>query len=300
MSEALLDDDGENLAVRAFLLGRDLGFKSVEDLRSHMRLSGFDQYWPEWATQQSGHLSKAGAQAWIRYLLGLETAGNESELDRLRTEVASIKEEHEKASLDTCGYVRVKASAIDWLKENYPALCEKSGLCESVGKRLYTITSLPLTDTNVKMLTQQLATLKEQSAKLEAVRNDWKVEAENYKAKYCGLLEQNAQGQEVVLYMARNLHSNSYATSHSKAEAELFLMQSGLKNDGIEAEVIPLCALTAHTQQVKSEDARDAARYRWLRDGAYSWDASFPLEYPDSLDEIVDAAISAQEEKGLS
>jgi hypothetical protein len=74
------------------------------------------------------------------------------------------------------------------------------------------------------------------------------------------LKEQNAllaaQGQEVVLYMARNLHSNSYATSHSKAEAELFLMQSGLKNDGIEAEVIPLCALTAYTQQ--SEDARDA------------------------------------------
>lgn len=51
-------------------------------------------------------------------------------------------------------------------------------------------------------------------------------------------------GQEseagAILYMAKNLHSKSYATSRSKAEAELFLLQSGLKVDGKEAAVIPL------------------------------------------------------------
>lgn len=36
-------------------------------------------------------------------------------------------------------YIRVKRDAVDWLKKNYPALCEKSGLCERVGGRLYTL-----------------------------------------------------------------------------------------------------------------------------------------------------------------
>lgn len=43
-----------------------------------------------------------------------------------------------------------------------------------------------------------------------------------------------------VLYMAKNIHNNSYATSFKEAEAKLYLAQSGLKNDGIEATIIPL------------------------------------------------------------
>ena len=36
--------------------------------------------------------------------------------------------------------VTVSGQAIDWLKEHYPALCIKAGLCERVGGRLYTKT----------------------------------------------------------------------------------------------------------------------------------------------------------------
>lgn len=38
--------------------------------------------------------------------------------------------------------VAVPSAAINWLKEKYPALCEKSGLCERIGGRLYTKTFL--------------------------------------------------------------------------------------------------------------------------------------------------------------
>jgi hypothetical protein len=39
-------------------------------------------------------------------------------------------------------FVCVPVSAVDWLKKHYPALCAKSGLCESVGGRLYTKTTI--------------------------------------------------------------------------------------------------------------------------------------------------------------
>lgn len=41
--------------------------------------------------------------------------------------------------------VIVQREPIEWLKEKFPALCEKSGLCERVGGRLYTRTRLPMT-----------------------------------------------------------------------------------------------------------------------------------------------------------
>jgi hypothetical protein len=47
---------------------------------------------------------------------------------------------------------------------------------------------------------------------------------------------------EPELYMAKNLHNKSYATSFSEPEARLFLLQSGLKVDGVESKVIPLYA----------------------------------------------------------
>lgn len=47
--------------------------------------------------------------------------------------------------MDDCGYVRVKSSAVDWLKKHYPALCEKSGMCERVGGMLFVKTRLEAT-----------------------------------------------------------------------------------------------------------------------------------------------------------
>ena len=38
--------------------------------------------------------------------------------------------------------IPVRESAVDWMKKHYPALCVKAGLCEYVGGRLYTITTI--------------------------------------------------------------------------------------------------------------------------------------------------------------
>jgi hypothetical protein len=46
------------------------------------------------------------------------------------------------ASLSECDFVAVPRAAVEWLKEHYPALTEKAGMCERIGKRLYTKTSI--------------------------------------------------------------------------------------------------------------------------------------------------------------
>lgn len=70
---ALVDpDDGENRAVRYFLMMYGGQTCTIEGMRKHLQRSGFP-YWPEWA-ERDGHLTKGGAQAWIRYLIGLESA----------------------------------------------------------------------------------------------------------------------------------------------------------------------------------------------------------------------------------
>jgi hypothetical protein len=61
---------------------------------------------------------------------------------------------------DICGWTWVKTDAVNWLKEHHPKLCIKAGLAEMVGNRLYTISRLPLTDTNVRMLQKQLDDLR--------------------------------------------------------------------------------------------------------------------------------------------
>lgn len=67
---------------------------------------------------------------------------------------------------------------------------------------------------------------------------------------------------EPELYMAKNLHNKSYATSHSEAEARLFLLQSGLKVDGIESEVISLCRCDTSPQPC--ENAPTVQREGWV------------------------------------
>lgn len=68
----LLDDVGENRAIRSFLAlyGTTTGI-SVDYMRTHMRLSGF-KLWPAWVDTFDGHLTKGGAQDWLRYLFALE------------------------------------------------------------------------------------------------------------------------------------------------------------------------------------------------------------------------------------
>ena len=70
----LLDDEGENMAVRMFLAlyGGQRGV-TTRQMQYHLGAAGFAGAWPEWANQDM-HLTKAGAQLWLRHLFNLETA----------------------------------------------------------------------------------------------------------------------------------------------------------------------------------------------------------------------------------
>lgn len=71
----LMDEDGENRAVRGFLLlyGTSCGV-TVGAMRTHLRLYGFDGAWPVWVrdAHENEHLNKSSAQAWLRHLFSLE------------------------------------------------------------------------------------------------------------------------------------------------------------------------------------------------------------------------------------
>lgn len=70
--EPLIDpEDGENRAVRYFLGAYGCGMHTFEGMRTHMQLAGYP-LWPEWAATATGHLTKLGAQNWLRYLFNLE------------------------------------------------------------------------------------------------------------------------------------------------------------------------------------------------------------------------------------
>lgn len=73
-AERLLDDEGENRALRCFLMQYGVAGLTVGAMKTHLRRCGFP-LWPAWAESQEGqHLTKAGAQLWIRHLLSLEAA----------------------------------------------------------------------------------------------------------------------------------------------------------------------------------------------------------------------------------
>jgi hypothetical protein len=67
------DAEGENKAVRSFLMLYGQPGLTVGQMKKHMARSGFTS-WPEWVeTEPHGaHLTKAGAQLWIRHLFALE------------------------------------------------------------------------------------------------------------------------------------------------------------------------------------------------------------------------------------
>jgi hypothetical protein len=73
----LLSSDGENQAVRFFLMAYGSQSVTVEVMRNHMSSCGYP-LWPDWAEtdEAQGHLTKAGAQDWLRHLFGLESTHN--------------------------------------------------------------------------------------------------------------------------------------------------------------------------------------------------------------------------------
>lgn len=77
MDRELLDEDGENQAVRAFLMAYGEPGLTVARMRRHMELAGWPQA-PEWNTkpEAQGHLTKGGAQDWLRHLFALESSAS--------------------------------------------------------------------------------------------------------------------------------------------------------------------------------------------------------------------------------
>lgn len=71
----LLDTDGENRALRSFLMQYGVPSLTVSAMRKHMERSGWGfDYCPDFAKFGGvEHLTKAGAQIWIRHLLSLES-----------------------------------------------------------------------------------------------------------------------------------------------------------------------------------------------------------------------------------
>lgn len=73
----LIDEDGENRAVRTFLqLYGGLNSPTVGQMRDHLEASGFEYCWPTWVDScfHTQHLTKGAAQSWLRHLFGLEVA----------------------------------------------------------------------------------------------------------------------------------------------------------------------------------------------------------------------------------
>ena len=74
----LLDADGENRAVRAFLMIYGTPGLTIGKMRTHMTMSGHP-HWPDWAEDslEHAHLTKGGAQHWLRHLFALEVRHHE-------------------------------------------------------------------------------------------------------------------------------------------------------------------------------------------------------------------------------
>lgn len=66
----LLDIDGENRAVRSFLMLYGSN-PTATGMKAHMIACGYPFY-PDWVERSPGHLTKGGAQLWLRLLFDLE------------------------------------------------------------------------------------------------------------------------------------------------------------------------------------------------------------------------------------
>ena len=77
MPRDLIDTDGENRAVRSFLMLYGQPGLTVGAMRKHLIALGFP-HWPEWVEfggpGDAAHLTKGGAQHWLRHLFALEAA----------------------------------------------------------------------------------------------------------------------------------------------------------------------------------------------------------------------------------
>lgn len=71
--EAIIDDEGENQAVRCFLMLYGRPGLTTAKMRRHLAACGYP-LWPDWVASEEEQtpLTKAGAQLWLRHLFSLE------------------------------------------------------------------------------------------------------------------------------------------------------------------------------------------------------------------------------------
>jgi hypothetical protein len=75
LENSALDAEGENKAVRSFLMLYGQPGLTVGQMKNHLSTCGFTS-WPGWVENgpAGAHLTKAGAQLWLRHLFSLEAA----------------------------------------------------------------------------------------------------------------------------------------------------------------------------------------------------------------------------------
>lgn len=80
MPKALVDPiDGENQAVRIFLMFYGNPGLTIGGMASNLHSAGFGHTVPDWALNAgSKHFTKGAAQAWLRHLFKLEENQNDS------------------------------------------------------------------------------------------------------------------------------------------------------------------------------------------------------------------------------
>lgn len=101
MIRELLDEEGENLAVRSFLMQYSCDRAvTVGAMLAHMNRSGWREAAPEFAlsVRPETHLTKAGAQIWIRHLFSLESAAPTAGEASARTDESCLPPFAEPAS----------------------------------------------------------------------------------------------------------------------------------------------------------------------------------------------------------
>lgn len=105
----LLDEDGENRAVRTFLMQYGAPGLTIGAMRSHMTRSGWgEEVIPPFARSaySAEHLTKAGAQIWIRHLFSLEQhSGNPASTGREDRPVAMVRVTHGGYGMELSTYI---------------------------------------------------------------------------------------------------------------------------------------------------------------------------------------------------
>ncbi len=106
----LLDSDGENKAVRCFLLHYQNPPTKVISMRNAFTRAGLQGFWPDFvegASDTNEHLTKAGAGLWLRHLFDLE---NKIKISVTTVECAAASQQ--KPSVTTSEWFEISDTAL--------------------------------------------------------------------------------------------------------------------------------------------------------------------------------------------